>query len=60
MDHQIVAEEVVSSKDGFGYRIECSCHQLIDVWPEHFRSGAAAETLAHEQWGQHCRELSVA
>ena len=59
MDHRIVAEEVVSAKDGFGYRIECSCHQLFEVWPEPFRSGAAAEALAREEWSEHCRELSL-
>ena len=43
---------------GFGYRVVCSCHQLIEVWPEHYLTKEVAESLAREQWVEHSRELS--
>jgi hypothetical protein len=59
VEHEIVAELPLNCNVGFGYRVVCSCHQLIEVWPEHYLTKAVAESLAREQWVAHSQELSA-
>jgi hypothetical protein len=50
----MIKEEALTSVDGFGYVLICSCGEIVEIPPtsEHATAESAREA-AHRQWEEH-------